>query len=83
MNKFNAFAHCPICKYWVNEDALNYDFDDDDKLIRICIYCMGEPWPVGQRFVYDPNHGNKQCPFCDTWNTPSASKCSECLELMR
>jgi len=71
----DGYAHCPECKCWVPSDDMVYDYDDDGRLLKVCLYCLGEkelPYnpALGRKgFVLDEHYGQVQCLYCDSWNT--------------
>lgn len=83
----HSFAVCPVCRCWVPANKIHYDRDDDDRVISICDYCMGEPIPEGRKFVHEPHWGETQCIYCDSWDTKwlppydkNKYRCNDCGE---
>lgn len=89
----HTFSHCPICGYWVPAKYMNYDFDEELGLIRICDNCLeGEYIFETKSLQYDPYRGKVQCIYCDSYNTeqiqvgrkrgePDAWRCRDCEEV--
>lgn len=79
---------CPECKKWVPSDLMNYDYDDDGKLIRVCTPCL-EGTSDQNNYVYDPAHESVECIYCGSYNTVEQRPkwnwfiCKDCGEIFR
>lgn len=57
---------CPQCKKWVPLKEMNYDFDEDGTLLRMCNFCMDG---TENTCIEEPHHEETQCIYCDSYNT--------------
>lgn len=77
---------CPICHRWVPASKMNYDVDDDGRIIRMCGYCIEG---VDTNFVKEEHHEQIQCVYCDSYDTVELApqwntyKCNNCGETFR
>ena len=54
-----GWCWCPHCKKWVPETLMNYDRDDDGKLIRVCTPCL-EGTSADNKYVLDRHHDRQR-----------------------
>lgn len=77
---------CPQCRKWVPAKLMNYDYDDNGRLLRVCTPCL-----EGKEISYieEPEHETVRCVWCDSTNVkelaPEWNKywCNDCNETFR
>lgn len=84
----DGYAWCPGCRKWVPAELMNYDYDDENNLVRICTPCL-EGTSDQNNYVYDEHHEETECIYCGGWKSkPIKDKkywyeCPECGETFR